>query len=89
MHKRQYEYSACIPQKDSILLTIREYCHNVTTVELKWQVEVASQFFKVANANKISKRKKQEKIEPLYNKYKKPEEWQLSEVEWSAHSVSI
>ena len=45
-----------------------EYCHNVTAVEPKWLVEVAPQFFKVADANKISKRKRQEKIEPLFNK---------------------
>lgn len=31
-------------------------------------MEVAPQFFKVADANKISKRKRQEKIEPLFNK---------------------
>ena len=51
-----------------LILTTREYCHNVTAIEPKWLVEVAPQFFKVADANKISKRKKQEKIEPLYNK---------------------
>lgn len=51
-----------------LLLTTREYCHTVTAIEPKWLVEVAPQFFKVADANKISKRKKQEKIEPLYNK---------------------
>jgi hypothetical protein len=49
-------------------LTTREYCHNVISVEPKWLVEVAPQFFQVSDANKISKRKKQEKIEPLYNK---------------------
>jgi len=52
-----------------LVFTTREYCHNVTAIEPKWLVEVAPQFFKVADANKISKRKKQEKIEPLYNKY--------------------
>lgn len=51
-----------------LILTTREYCHNVTVVEPKWLVEVAPQFFKVADSSKISKRKKQEKIEPLYNK---------------------
>lgn len=51
-----------------LILTTREYCHNVTAIEPKWLVEVAPQFFKVADANKISKRKKQEKIEPLFNK---------------------
>lgn len=51
-----------------LILTTREYCHNVTVVEPKWLVEVAPQFFKVADSSKISKRKKQEKIEPLFNK---------------------
>lgn len=52
----------------SLILTTREYCHQVTAIEPKWLVEVAPQFFKVADANKISKRKRQEKIEPLFNK---------------------
>ncbi|KAK0481843.1 P-loop containing nucleoside triphosphate hydrolase protein [Armillaria novae-zelandiae] len=69
-----------------LVLTTREYCHNVTAVEPKWLVEVAPQFFKVADANKISKRKKQEKIEPLYNKYEKADEWRLSKVKRSARS---
>jgi len=71
-----------------LVLTTREYCHNVTAVEPKWLVEVAPQFFKVADANKISKRKRQEKIEPLFNKYEKPDEWRLSKVKRSARSVS-
>ena len=54
-----------------LILTTREYCHNVLAVEPKWLVEVAPQFFKVADENKISKRKRQEKIEPLYNKVNK------------------
>lgn len=71
-----------------LVLTTREYCHNVTAVEPKWLVEVAPQFFKVADANKISKRKRQEKIEPLFNKYEKPDEWRLSKIKRSARSVS-
>ncbi|KAG6873856.1 hypothetical protein C0995_010468 [Termitomyces sp. Mi166 len=69
-----------------LVLTTREYCHNVTAVEPKWLVEVAPQFFQVADASKISKRKKQEKIEPLYNKYEKPDEWRLSKIKRSARS---
>ncbi|KAF5366929.1 hypothetical protein D9757_010847 [Collybiopsis confluens] len=69
-----------------LVLTTREYCHNVTAVEPKWLVEVAPQFFKVADANKISKRKKQEKIEPLFNKYEKADEWRLSKIKRSARS---
>lgn len=53
---------------NELILTTREYAHTVTAVEPKWLVDVAPQFFKIADANKISKRKKQEKIEPLYNK---------------------
>lgn len=59
----------------------------MTAIEPKWLVEVAPQFCKVADANKISKRKKQEKIEPLYNKYEKADEWRLSKVKRSARSV--
>ncbi|KAJ7200850.1 P-loop containing nucleoside triphosphate hydrolase protein [Mycena pura] len=69
-----------------LVLTTREYCHNVTAIEPKWLVEVAPQFFKVADANKISKRKRQEKIEPLFNKYEKPDEWRLSKAKSSARS---
>lgn len=57
---------------NELVLTTREYCHNVTTIEPKWLVEVAPQFFRVADAHKISKRKRQEKIEPLYNKVRFP-----------------
>ncbi|KAG1825657.1 P-loop containing nucleoside triphosphate hydrolase protein [Suillus subaureus] len=71
---------------NELVLTTREYCHNVTTIEPKWLVEVAPQFFRVADANKISKRKRQEKIEPLYNKYEKPDEWRLSKIKRSARS---
>ncbi|KAG6837310.1 hypothetical protein H0H93_011405 [Arthromyces matolae] len=70
-----------------LVLTTREYCHNVTAVEPKWLVEVAPQFFQVADASKISKRKKQEKIEPLFNKYEKADEWRLSKIKRSARSV--
>jgi len=69
-----------------LLNTTREYAVNVTAVEPKWLIEAAPQFFKVADANKISKRKKQEKIEPLFNKYEKPDEWRLSKIKRSARS---
>ena len=63
-----------------LVLTTREYCHNVTAIEPKWLVEVAPQFFKVADADKISK--------PPYNKYEKPDERRLLKVKTSARSVS-
>ncbi|KAI6046198.1 P-loop containing nucleoside triphosphate hydrolase protein [Pisolithus marmoratus] len=61
-------------------------------------VRVASQFFKVANANKLAsgrgRRRSNCCITRYYTcipsdlDYEKQEEWQLSEVKWSAHSVS-
>jgi hypothetical protein len=35
----------------------------VTAIDPKWLTEAAPTFFRIADANKISKRKKQEKIE--------------------------
>ncbi|KAJ1959883.1 DEAH-box ATP-dependent RNA helicase prp22 [Dispira parvispora] len=63
-----------------LVLTTKEYMREITAVEPKWLVEVAPRFFQVADANKISRRKRQEKIEPLYNKFAKPNEWRISRV---------
>ncbi|KXN72234.1 P-loop containing nucleoside triphosphate hydrolase protein [Conidiobolus coronatus NRRL 28638] len=63
-----------------LVLTSKEYMRETTAIEPKWLVEVAPTFFQVADAHSISKRKKQEKIEPLYNKYEKPNEWRLSKI---------
>lgn len=49
---------------NEIVMTTKEYMHCVLAIEPKWLSEVAPAFFKVADANKISKRKKQERIEP-------------------------
>jgi ATP-dependent RNA helicase DHX8/PRP22 len=58
----------------------------VTAVDPKWLVEAAPTFFRVADSSRISKRKKQEKLEPLYNKYEKPDEWRLSKVRRAGRS---
>jgi hypothetical protein len=41
----------------------------VTAIDPKWLTEAAPTFFRIADANKISKRKKQEKIEVRYKYY--------------------
>lgn len=43
--------------------------HQVTVIEPKWLSEVAPTFFRVADLNKISKRKASEKIEPLFDRF--------------------
>lgn len=70
-----------------LVLTSKEYMREVTAIEPKWLVEAAPTFFKVADPHTLSKRKRQEKIEPLYNKYEKPDEWRLSHMK-TAHRVS-
>ncbi|KAJ1895108.1 DEAH-box ATP-dependent RNA helicase prp22 [Kickxella alabastrina] len=65
---------------DGLVMTSKEYMREVTVVEPRWMVEVAPTFFKVADANKISRRKRNERLEPLYNKFEKPNEWRISRV---------
>lgn len=43
--------------------------HQITVIEPKWLSEVAPTFFRVADQNRISKRKANEKIEPLYDRF--------------------
>ncbi|KAK3378922.1 ATP-dependent RNA helicase DHX8 [Lasiosphaeria ovina] len=61
-----------------LVLTSREYMHWTTSIEPKWLVEAAPTFFKVAPTDKLSKRKKAERIQPLYNKFAAPDDWRLS-----------
>lgn len=61
-----------------LIQTSKEYMHTVSTVNPKWLVEVAPTFFKFANANQVSKTKKNLKVLPLYNRFEKPDEWRIS-----------
>ncbi|TPX14102.1 uncharacterized protein E0L32_000496 [Thyridium curvatum] len=62
----------------TLVLTTKEYMHCTTNIEPKWLVEAAPTFFKVAASDKLSKRKKAERIQPLYNKFQGPDDWRLS-----------
>lgn len=62
----------------TLVLTSKEYMHCTTSIEPKWLVSAAPTFFKVAPTDKLSKRKKAERIQPLYNKYAAEDEWRLS-----------
>ena len=52
-----------------LVLTTKEYMREVTAIDPKWLVEFAPAFFKFGDPTKLSKRKKQERIEPLYNRW--------------------
>ncbi|KAL8480920.1 hypothetical protein ACS0TY_026887 [Phlomoides rotata] len=61
-----------------LVMTTKEYMREVTVVDPKWLVELAPRFFKVSDPTKMSKRKRQERIEPLYDRYHEPNSWRLS-----------
>ncbi|GAA5853306.1 hypothetical protein JCM8547_000279 [Rhodosporidiobolus lusitaniae] len=70
-----------------LVLTTREYMREVTAIEPRWLTEVAPSFFKVADQNTISKRKKQEKITPLFDKYAEHQDaWRLSKLKRATRS---
>ncbi|KAH7159744.1 P-loop containing nucleoside triphosphate hydrolase protein [Dactylonectria estremocensis] len=62
----------------TLVLTTKEYMHCTTSIEPRWLVEAAPTFFKVAGTDKLSKRKKAERIQPLYNKFAGEDDWRLS-----------
>ncbi|KAK0546257.1 DEAH-box ATP-dependent RNA helicase prp22 [Tilletia horrida] len=70
-----------------VVLTTREYMREVTAIEPKWLVEVAPRFFRAADPAQISKRKRAEKIQPLFDKYAThQDEWRLSKLKRGTRS---
>ncbi|KAI3912517.1 hypothetical protein MKW98_020979 [Papaver atlanticum] len=61
-----------------LVMTTKEYMREVTVIDPKWLVDLAPRFFKAADPTKMSKRKRQERIEPLYDRYHEPNSWRLS-----------
>ena len=62
----------------TLVLTTKEYMQVTTAIEPKWLVQAAPTFFKVAATDRLSKRKKAEKIQPLYNRFASEDDWRLS-----------
>jgi len=62
----------------SLVETTKEYMHCVSAIEPKWLVEAAPTFFKVAPTDRLSKRKKAERIQPLHNRFAGEDDWRLS-----------
>ena len=62
----------------TLVLTTKEYMQCTTAIEPKWLVDAAPTFFKVAPTDKLSKRKKAERIQPLYNRFAGEDDWRLS-----------
>lgn len=61
-----------------LVMTSKEYMREVLAIEPRWLLEVAPKYFKQADDQTLSKRKRQEKLEPLFNRYEDPNAWRLS-----------
>ena len=61
-----------------LVLTTKEYLRDCCTVEATWLVELAPNLFKNADPHAISKRKQDQKIEPLFNRFEEPDAWRLT-----------
>ncbi|MCJ1250322.1 DEAH-box ATP-dependent RNA helicase prp22 [Trapelia coarctata] len=62
----------------TLVLTTKEYMQCTTGIEPKWLVEAAPTFFRVAATDRLSRRKKAERIQPLYNRFAGEDDWRLS-----------
>ena len=61
-----------------LVLTTKEYMRNIMVIDPKWLIELAPAFFKKADPNKMTKQKRMEKIEPLFDRFNPPDSWRLS-----------
>lgn len=61
-----------------LVFTSKEYIRDCCTIKPHWLVDFAPNLFQFADQDQLSKRKKKERIQPLYNKYDDPDSWRLS-----------
>ena len=62
-----------------LVLTSKEYMRECCAIDPKWLVELAPRFFKAADPHKLSRRKRFERVEPLYDRYAVDQHaWRLS-----------
>jgi len=61
-----------------LVLTTKEYMRNVMVIDAQWLTELAPKFYKSADPNKMTKAKRMERIEPLYDRFAPKDAWRLS-----------
>ena len=59
-----------------LVLTSKEYMREVCAVDPRWLVDVAPNFFK--HAEGLSKSKREDKLQPLFNRYEEKDAWRLA-----------
>jgi ATP-dependent RNA helicase DHX8/PRP22 len=61
-----------------LVLTTKEYMRSIMVIDARWLTELAPAFYKPADPNKITKQKRKEKIEPLFDRFNPKDSWRLS-----------
>ena len=61
-----------------LVLTSKEYMRNILVIDAKWLYELAPTFYKKADPNTMTKAKRNEKIEPLFDRFNPKDSWRLS-----------
>eukprot|EP01156_Anaeramoeba_ignava_P018780 Anaeramoba_ignava/a92940_108.p1 GENE.a92940_108~~a92940_108.p1 ORF type:complete len:795 (-),score=220.25 a92940_108:34-2418(-) len=62
-----------------LVLTSKEYMRNVSFIDPKWLVEFAPKFYRIADPTKLTRRKKSEKLLPLWDRFlQNQDSWRLS-----------
>ena len=61
-----------------VVATTKEYMREVTSIDPRWLVEFAPSFFRFSDPAKLSRFKKNLKLEPLFNKYEEKDAWRIS-----------
>ncbi|OON15590.1 helicase protein, partial [Opisthorchis viverrini] len=71
-----------------LVMTTKEYMREVTTIDPRWLVEFAPNFFKFGDPTKLSRAKKSMRIEPLYSKFEEKDSWRISRAPRKFHVKS-
>ena len=61
-----------------VVSTSKEYMRQVSTINPRWLMDVAGKYFKVCDPNVLTKKQRNEKIEPWAVRFGDPNEWRLS-----------
>lgn len=63
----------------TLLLTTKEYMHCASAIDPKWLSELAPRFFRKADPENLSERKRREKIVPLFDRFAESQDaWRLT-----------
>lgn len=61
-----------------LVLTTKEYMRGTMAIDPKWLTELAPRFYQRSDPTRLTKRKRMERIEPLYDRFNPPGSWRLS-----------